>query len=137
MRIFVKTQTRKTVITLDVDPEDTIQNVKKKIADEIGIPVDHQQLTFDDKALDARTLMYYNIQAGSTLHLFHIRRRAEYSLMETQTRKMTPLEERGTSFLRSGSGWGRGRTHRLGGGGGLDGGFLNVSFKCKFTPFVL
>ena len=141
MRIFVKTQTRKTLITLDVDPENTIQNVKKKIADEVGIPVEQQWLTFEYKALegdddegdlpedtlenvkkkipvesshstgldaepetsikkvkansqakeeispylqhlilndeeliDDRTLQYYNIQAGSTLHLFLILR---------------------------------------------------------------
>ena len=52
MRIFVKTQTRNTVITLDVKPEDTIQNVKRKIADEVGIPVDRQGLTFQDKTLE-------------------------------------------------------------------------------------
>ena len=143
MRIFVKTQ-RKAVIPLDVEPKDTIQHVKRKLANEVGIPVDQQRLTFEDKAvegddddevlpedtlqnvkkripvesihavyagttglnaepetpiekskpnvqdkeeipsdrqhlilndkelIDDRTLKYYNIQAGSTIHLFRI-----------------------------------------------------------------
>ena len=51
MQIFVKTLTGKT-ITLDVEPNDTIQNVKAKIQDKEG-----------------RTLSDYNIQKESTLHL--------------------------------------------------------------------
>jgi len=134
MRIFVKTQTREAVIPLDVEPKDTILHVKGKLANEVGIPVDQQRLTLEDKALkgdndherfleflkkmhavfarttglnaepetpiekskpnvqdkeeipsdrqhlilndkeliDDRTLKYYNIQAGSTIHLFRI-----------------------------------------------------------------
>lgn len=70
MRINLKTPTEKT-ITLEVVPQDTIENVKNKILQKEGIVVERQSIFFAGKELKHEyTLADYNILNGSTLHCY-------------------------------------------------------------------
>jgi ubiquitin C len=71
MLIFVKTLTGKTM-ELEVEKDDTVENVKQKIQDKEGIPPDQQKLLRNgdrDYMEDGRTLDDYKIAAEDRIFL--------------------------------------------------------------------
>ena len=68
MPILLRTQTGKTA--LEVEPSDTIEQVKAKIQNEVDILPSEQRLIFAGRDLtDEQTLLDYNIQKESVIYL--------------------------------------------------------------------
>jgi len=73
MQIFVKIMSDFVgrTITLEVEPFTSIREVKRKIRNKEGIPLEQQRLLYGGKQLkDFQTLRDYNIRKESTLFLY-------------------------------------------------------------------
>lgn len=70
MPVIIKVVTSEKLVTLEVEPSDSIENVRAKIQDKEGIAPVNQLLKFGTTVLvDGRTLSDYNIQRDTVINL--------------------------------------------------------------------
>lgn len=69
LKVHVKTFAGKTV-TVEVDPEESIESLKTKIQSQEGIPPNQQRILFGGKQLDSKKkISDYDIENESTMHM--------------------------------------------------------------------
>lgn len=70
MQIIIKTMAGDT-ITLDSEPSETIEDIKQKIKEKLGIKVYRQGLVIAGKGTDnSMTLCDYGVKNGTLIHLY-------------------------------------------------------------------
>ena len=101
MKVLIRTMTGKT-IPLEVDVNDTIENVKTRIFVVEGIPSAQRRLIFAGKQLqDQQTLAYCGIQENDTLHLVLRLRGGMQIFVKTLTGKTITLEVEHSDTIRT------------------------------------
>jgi ubiquitin C len=101
MQIFLKTLTGRTM-TLNVEANDTIEEVKRRITEKEGIPVGEQRLIFGGKNLESeRTIADYNIQNESTIHLILRLRGGMQVFVKTLTGRTMTIDVEATDSITS------------------------------------
>lgn len=102
MLIFVK-QLGGSTWSFEIDSTASIGDLKVRVKDSQGIPVDQQRLIFAGRQLeDLRTLADYNIQKDSTIHL--VRQVHQAAVVRYADVALTPPGGAGDQFLRLTSG---------------------------------
>ena len=96
--IFVKTLFKK-VIPLSVDSYNSIQNVKNKIQDKEGIPVDKQRLFFAGKELEDSSTLFDNKIWDSEALVLHLHDGVEF-FVKTPTGKTITVEAKAKDIIK-------------------------------------